>query len=144
MYNSSTSGISAKSADSWRNVMVPVNEGVLKRITRTFFESGFTEALNEARDPATAASSPLISSTAEFTHRVLEFIKKLKVQIFPHMREHGIASIAKYSETRYARLKFSFYFLVKKSAIFQFSLLEIGFAPIYAILFGIPIVSKLL
>lgn len=91
---------SNKCVDSWRNVMVPVNEGVMKRIIRTFFESGFAEALNEARDSQTATSSPMISSTAEFTFQTMEFLKRLKSKIFPHMKEQGIASIAKHSETR--------------------------------------------
>ncbi|XP_055840899.1 aladin [Episyrphus balteatus] len=94
------SAAAAKPVDSYRTVMVPVNERVIKRITRTFFESGFLEALNEAKDPATAASSPIISSAAEYTSRALEFIGKIKLMVFPYLKEHGIASIAKYSETR--------------------------------------------
>ncbi|XP_037826248.1 aladin [Lucilia sericata] len=94
------SSLSNKCIDSWRNVMVPVNEGVLKRIIRTFFESGFTEALNEARDNQTANCNPMISSTAEFTFRAIDFLKRLKSRVFPHMKEQGIASIAKHSETR--------------------------------------------
>lgn len=94
------SSLSNKCVDSWRNVMVPVNEGVMKRIIRTFFESGFAEALNEARDSQTTVCNPMISSTAEFTFQTMEFLKRLKSKVFPHMKEQGIASIAKYSETR--------------------------------------------
>ena len=95
------SSLSNKCSDSWRNVLVPVNEGVLKRIIRTFFESGFTEALNEARDSQTATLNPMISSAAEFTFRTIDFLKRLKTKVFPHTKEQGIDSIAKHSETRY-------------------------------------------
>lgn len=94
------SGTGAKPVDSNRTVMVAVNEGVIKRITTTFFESGFIEALNEAKNPATAISRPLIASTAEYISRGLDFIRKIKLMIFPYLKEHGIASIARYSETR--------------------------------------------
>ncbi|XP_013112380.2 aladin [Stomoxys calcitrans] len=91
---------SAKCADSWRNVLVPVNEGVLKRIIRTFFESGFAEALNEARDTQVAGGNAMISSVAEYTFQTIEFLKRVKSKIFPHMKEQGISSIARHSETR--------------------------------------------
>lgn len=94
------SSLSGKCADSWRNVLVPVNEGVLKRITRTFFESGFADALNEARDTQVAGSSAMISSVAEFTFQAIEFLKRIKSKVFPHMKEEGVACIAKHSETR--------------------------------------------
>lgn len=84
--------------------MVPVNEGVLKRIIRTFFESGFSEALNEARDNQTATLNPMISSAAEFTFRAIDFFKRFKSRVFPHMKEQGVASIAKHSETRYVHM----------------------------------------
>lgn len=86
--------------ESWHNVLVPVNEGVLKRIIRSYFEMSFAQALNAARDEQTAAQNPFISQIAEYTFQMLEFFKSVKLKIFPHMRELGITTIAKHSETR--------------------------------------------
>ncbi|XP_004527384.1 aladin [Ceratitis capitata] len=97
MFSTSVSG---HPNDTYRNVMIPVNEGVIKRIIRTFFESGFIEALNEARDRQTATASPLICATAKYTFEMLEFVKKLKTKIFPHTREVSVNNVADYSETR--------------------------------------------
>ncbi|XP_011181672.1 aladin [Zeugodacus cucurbitae] len=97
MFSTSVSG---HSNDTYRNVMIPVNEGVIKRIVRTFFESGFMEALNEARDQQTATVSPLICATAKYTCEMLDFVKRLKTKIFPHMREVSVNNVAEYSETR--------------------------------------------
>lgn len=97
MFSTSVSG---HPNDTYRNVMIPVNEGVIKRIVRTFFESGFMEALNEARDQETATVSPLICATAKYTFEMLEFVKRLKTKIFPHMREVSVNNVAEFSETR--------------------------------------------
>ncbi|XP_054731237.1 aladin [Anastrepha obliqua] len=97
MFSTSVSG---HSMDTYRNVMIPVDEGVMKRIIRTFFESGFMEALNEARDRQTATVSPLICATAQFTFEMLQFVKKLKSKIFPHMREVSVGNVAEFSQTR--------------------------------------------
>uniref|UniRef100_A0A1A9VIK2 EIF2A domain-containing protein n=1 Tax=Glossina austeni TaxID=7395 RepID=A0A1A9VIK2_GLOAU len=97
-FNTSTQ--SSRFVDAWGNVLVPVNEGVLKRIIRTFFESGFKDALNEARNNEAVACNPIISSIAEFAFRAMKFMQDWRNKIFPHMEEQGIASVATYSETR--------------------------------------------
>uniref|UniRef100_A0A1A9ZRI3 Aladin seven-bladed propeller domain-containing protein n=1 Tax=Glossina pallidipes TaxID=7398 RepID=A0A1A9ZRI3_GLOPL len=97
-FNTSTQ--SSRFVDTWGNVLVPVNEGVLKRIIRTFFESGFKDALNEARNNEAVASNPIISSVAEFAFRAMKFMQDWRNKILPHMEEQSIASVATYSETR--------------------------------------------
>lgn len=85
--------------DSYKNVMIPVNEHVLKRIVRTFFENGFHEALNEARSPQTASKSVFISSIAQYLHQTLDTLNKIKLKFLPHLEEQGSEAIAKFSET---------------------------------------------
>lgn len=86
--------------DDRRSLMIPVNEPLIKRITRTFFEEGLMEALEEAASPQSSSISPVTSSVAKYALRLLLLLRKLRRTVHPHLREEGIESIAKYSETR--------------------------------------------
>lgn len=78
--------------------MMPTNEPLIKRLTRTFFEEGFIEALNEAQNNAEA--HPVISSIAQNLKRAAQATSRLNTFFWPYLKEQGIVSIAKSSETR--------------------------------------------
>ncbi|XP_055389562.1 aladin [Condylostylus longicornis] len=95
MFNTSSSRMA-----SYKSVLIPVNEHIIKRITRTFFESGFQEALFEARSAQSAAQSPIICSLAEYAHRIIDFLNKCKFMILPHLKDQDTRCITKYTQTR--------------------------------------------
>lgn len=80
---------------------MPVSEPFLKRISRTFFEEGLHEALNEAiANPQNPDSNKLIGAIAKYMIMVLEASKKVQIFFRPHLRDQGVVSIAKFSQTR--------------------------------------------
>jgi len=82
--------------------MMPVYEPLLKKITRTFVEDGFVEALNVATAKAdNSGSSKIISSFAKYLLYVINTGRKVKIFFRPYLNEQGIQSIAKFSQTRY-------------------------------------------
>ncbi|EDW00463.1 GH11853 [Drosophila grimshawi] len=82
-------------------IFIPVeSESVLKRISRTFFESGFWKALDEARSARAREQSPLISTTADYFAHLLELYRRLKLEVFPHTQKLSAERIAQYAETR--------------------------------------------
>ncbi|EDW81983.1 uncharacterized protein Dwil_GK25372 [Drosophila willistoni] len=77
-----------------------VNESVLKRITRTFFDAGFLECLAEARNEATRQQAPWIGKAGDHLAHLLGFLGSLKQKVFPYIQEVGEERIAQYMETR--------------------------------------------
>lgn len=86
--------------DSRPTLLIPITEPTLKRIIRTFFESGIQEAICEARNDRTALESPGIKSAADFAHRIVEMLHNIKTKIIPGLKEKGPNAIASFSETR--------------------------------------------
>ncbi|KAH8408940.1 hypothetical protein KR009_004078 [Drosophila setifemur] len=79
---------------------VAVNEGVLKRITRTFFDGGFWESLAEARSAKTREQAPAIAQIGDFIAQLLVSANGFKLKIFPHTQELIGERIAQFVETR--------------------------------------------
>ncbi|EDX02835.1 aladin [Drosophila yakuba] len=79
---------------------VSVNEGVLKRITRTFFDGGFWESLEEARSPKSREQAPLIAQAGDLIARLLGLATGLRLRILPHTQELSAERIAQFAETR--------------------------------------------
>lgn len=84
--------------DNRRILMMPTNEPVIKRLTRTFFEDGILEALNEAQN--IQGAHPIMSSIAGYLKRAFEVTSQLNTFFWPYLKEQGAVSIAKFSETR--------------------------------------------
>nr|XP_016937078.1 aladin [Drosophila suzukii] len=79
---------------------VPVDEGVLKRITRTFFDGGFWESLEEARSPKSREQAPLIAQAGDLIAQILGLATGLRLKILPHTQELSAERIAQFVETR--------------------------------------------
>lgn len=78
---------------------VPVDEGVLKRITRTFFDAGFWESLEEARSAKSREQAPLIARAGDYIAQILGLANGVKLKIFPHTQELSAERIAQFVET---------------------------------------------
>ncbi|XP_058812233.1 aladin-like [Topomyia yanbarensis] len=83
-----------------RTIMVPVNETLLKRITRTFFEEGPVEALNEAANCVNEQYNPLIGSLARYMLVLVNIGNRIKFFLKPHLKEQGIDSVGKFTQTK--------------------------------------------
>lgn len=86
--------------------MVPANEPLSKRLTRTFFEDGFNEALAEAQNASD--NHPLVGSFARYLTRLFDVTSKLNTIIWPYMREQGATNAVKFLETRCELLQQTF------------------------------------
>jgi len=78
-----------------------VDEGVLKRITRTFFDGGFWESLEEARSPKSREQAPLIAQAGDLIAQILGLATGLRLKILPHTQELSAERIAQFVETRW-------------------------------------------
>ncbi|KAH8366365.1 hypothetical protein KR200_008245 [Drosophila serrata] len=78
---------------------LPVEEGVLKRITRIFFDAGFWESLEEARSAKTREQAPVIAQAGDYIAQILSLVNTLKLKIFPHTQGLGAERIAQFVET---------------------------------------------
>lgn len=88
------------SHDDHKSVMVPVNETLIKRISRTFFESGFVQAVKEATQADSIDANPIVCVLAKYTLRLVELNERVQLYLRPHHKEHGVFTIAKFSQTR--------------------------------------------
>ncbi|EDX17502.1 GD16950 [Drosophila simulans] len=75
-----------------------VNEGVLKRIARSFFNGGFWKTLEEARSPKTREQAPLIAQAGDLIAQFLGLATSLR--ILPHTQQLSAERIAQFVETR--------------------------------------------
>ncbi|XP_053688207.1 aladin isoform X1 [Sabethes cyaneus] len=91
---------STHNRENRRTIMVPVNETLLKRVTRTFFEEGLVEALNEATSSGNDQYNPFIGSVARYLLVLVNVGNRVKFFLKPHLKEQGIDSIGKYTQTR--------------------------------------------
>ncbi|KAH8238343.1 hypothetical protein KR032_004491 [Drosophila birchii] len=78
---------------------LPVEEGVLKRITRIFFDAGFLESLEEARSAQSREQAPLIARAGDFIAQILGLVNGLKLKVFPHTQGLSAERIAQFAET---------------------------------------------
>jgi len=78
---------------------VSVNEGVLKRIARSFFNGGFWKTLEEARSPETREQAPLIAQAGDLIAQFLGLATGLR--ILPHTQQLSAERIAQFVETRW-------------------------------------------
>ncbi|XP_017099572.1 aladin [Drosophila bipectinata] len=79
---------------------VAVDERVLKRITRTFFDGGFWEALAEARSTRSREQAPRVALVGDWIDKFLGLAGGLKLKIFPHTQQLSGEVIAQFVETR--------------------------------------------
>ncbi|KAH8300824.1 hypothetical protein KR018_005562 [Drosophila ironensis] len=79
---------------------VAVDEGILKRLTRTFFDTGFRHSLEEARSPKTRQSWPLVARLADWVAQCLDAATGLRLKVFPHTQPLSPERIALFAETR--------------------------------------------
>lgn len=86
--------------DDRRTVLVPVNESMIKRITRLYFEDGLTEALNEAINPTNSSQQPIVSTIAKCALRILEMGQRVQLIFRPHYKDQSVESIGKFSQAR--------------------------------------------
>lgn len=85
--------------------MIPVSETIIKRITRTIFENGFLEALKIAADDTEShRNNRLINSVAKFCLSIVDIGNNVKYFFKPYLKDEGIITIAKLSQTRYVKL----------------------------------------
>ncbi|XP_059609472.1 aladin-like isoform X2 [Phlebotomus argentipes] len=82
--------------DSGRNLMMPVQESLLKHITRTFFEEGLSSALEEA----TMSSNSLVKIGAKYCLYLVNAGNNMRYFLRPHLRDRTLASVGKFSETK--------------------------------------------
>lgn len=83
-----------------RTLMVPVNETLVKRITRTFFEEGPVEALQEAANDNNGQYNAIIGSLARYVLVMIGCGNRIKYFLKPHLKEQGVDSIGKYTQTK--------------------------------------------
>ncbi|KAH8386718.1 hypothetical protein KR093_002159 [Drosophila rubida] len=76
------------------------NESVPKRISRAFFDGGFSDSLAEARNDKTRKEMPMVSRTADVIARLIERYNALQLNLCPHKGELNVERIAQFSETR--------------------------------------------
>lgn len=86
--------------DSRRTIMMPVNEPLIKRLTRSIFENTFTEALTEATTDENTITNPYISKMAKCILHVFDAGNWIRLFFKPHLKDQGITSIGKFSQTR--------------------------------------------
>lgn len=86
--------------DNRRTIMVPVNETLIKRITRTFFEEGPVEALNEAANSNSQHYNVFLGSLARYMLVLVDVGNSIKFFLKPHLKEQGVGSVGKYTQTR--------------------------------------------
>ncbi|XP_037937943.1 aladin-like [Teleopsis dalmanni] len=93
--------VSSANLSGYRSVLVPVHEGVVKRIVRTFFENGFRVALQEATSPETIEFNPNVAKVAQYICDALDAVNRYKQKIFPHKRRQlSVNDIVNFTETR--------------------------------------------
>lgn len=78
-----------------KNVLVQVEESIVKAIIRTYFETGLLSALEVA-----AKESNVVGKGARYFIKVLDVGRQIKVFFRPHLKIQGVESIAKFSQTR--------------------------------------------
>ncbi|XP_055615358.1 aladin-like [Toxorhynchites rutilus septentrionalis] len=86
--------------DHRRTIMVPINETLIKRITRTFFEEGPVEALNEAANSNSQHYNVFLGSLARYMLVLVDVGNSIKFFLKPHLKEQGVGSVGKYTQTR--------------------------------------------
>lgn len=79
---------------------MPVNEPLIKRITRSIFENSLTEALTEATTDENTNTNPYISKVATYILHVLNAGNRVRLFFKPHLKDQGITSIGNFSQTR--------------------------------------------
>lgn len=86
--------------DDNRQILVrPANETIVKRLTRTLFEDGFLQALNEAHEAPEA--NPILRSIAGYIKRLFDATAQVNTYFCPYFRyERNVASVSKMFETR--------------------------------------------
>lgn len=87
--------------DDNRQILVrPANETIVKRLTRTLFEDGFLQALNEAHEAPEA--NPILRSIAGYIKRLFDATAQVNTYFCPYFRyERNVASVSKMFETRW-------------------------------------------
>lgn len=80
--------------------MVPVNETLIKRITRTFFEEGTVEALNEAANIDSHQYNPIVGSLSRYLLALIGAGNRVKFFFKPHLKEQGVHCVGKYTQTK--------------------------------------------
>ncbi|KAL9692245.1 hypothetical protein quinque_000230 [Culex quinquefasciatus] len=84
-----------------RTLMVPVNETLVKRITRTFFEEGPVEALQEAASEDNGQYNAIVGSLARYLLVLIGCGNRVKYFLKPHLKgQQGVDSIGKYTQTK--------------------------------------------
>lgn len=83
-------------------LMRPANESMVKRLTRTFFEDGFLQVLNEAHNAPD--SNPIVRSIAGYMKRLFDATAQVNTFFCPYFRERNVASVSKFFETRLVNL----------------------------------------
>lgn len=78
-----------------KNVLVQVDESMIKAICRTYFEEGLISALEVA-----AKAENIVGAGARYFIRVLDAGRRVKVFFRPHLKIQGVECIAKFSQTR--------------------------------------------
>lgn len=83
-----------------RNVLVTVNETILKQIFRTYFEEGLVAALKQAVKLENRSRHPWIGQGAQYALRVIDAGRKVKVFFRPHLKIQGVDCVSTFSQTR--------------------------------------------
>ncbi|XP_065086100.1 aladin-like [Ochlerotatus camptorhynchus] len=86
--------------ENHRTLMVPVNETLIKRITRTFFEEGAVEALNEAANIDSHQYNPIVGSLSRYLLTLIGVGNRVKFFFKPHLKEQGVHCVGKYTQTK--------------------------------------------
>lgn len=78
-------------------MILPVNESLLKKFTRVFFEDGIEESLRVLEQ----SDSKLLSSVSKGFLQFLNIGQRVNLFLYPHLKETGIESYGKnFSQTR--------------------------------------------
>lgn len=83
-----------------RTLMVPVDETLIKRITRTFFEEGAVEALKEAANSGSHQYNPIVGSLSRYLLALVGVGNRIKFFFKPHLKERGVDCVGKYTQTK--------------------------------------------
>lgn len=93
MFHSSSSH---SAQDDRRSVLVAVQESLLKRVFRTFFEEDLTAAIRELQ----TSDSNLTKTLAGYSLRLVDLGNTVKYFWRPHLKDHATACGARFSQTR--------------------------------------------
>ncbi|XP_068084668.1 aladin isoform X2 [Anabrus simplex] len=83
-----------------KEVFLPVQETLVKRLVHIWYEQGMVEALKSLANPSHGDIPPLLQRVASFMLKVARGVTQIRNTFHPHLRECGPKLIAAVAQTR--------------------------------------------